>query len=36
MKINYHKSEVVVYGPSEEEQQRVADMLKCQLEKLKF
>lgn len=31
MKINYHKSEVVVYGPSEEEQQRVADMLGCQL-----
>jgi hypothetical protein len=31
LKINYHKSEVIVLGQSTEIQHRVADMLNCKL-----
>ena len=31
LKINYHKSEVVVFGAHEEERIRVANMLNCKM-----
>lgn len=31
LKINYHKSEVLVFGVSENEQNRIADMLNCRV-----
>ena len=31
LKINYHKSEVVVFGVEEERQQEIANMLNCKL-----
>ena len=34
MKINYHKSEVLVFGVDKEEQDRVANMLNCKVGKL--
>lgn len=34
LKINYHKSEVVVFGVDEREQLRVAKMLNCKIGKL--
>ena len=34
LKINYHKSEVIVFGVEEEEQQRIANMLNCKIGKL--
>lgn len=34
LKVNYHKSEVIVFGVQEEEQWRIANMLKCKVGKL--
>ena len=36
LKINYHKSEVIMMGKPREQQQRVADMLYCKLGKFPF